>query len=115
MDTKTFKTDEFDIIDKLKTIDKLHNEVYSDIVEFMFSKRGKKPFVFTDETGYPTYYDDNSDETESVVSAYSDGKTLFFNINATDESWFDPNEYGEFDIHNFFECVLAVIDDDTNS
>ena len=75
----------------------------TDIVESLQKSKNCDHLVFTDETSYPTFYDDTTNERESIVGAKAIDGVLFITTDATfnPSSWFNWAHYGELDLDEF--------------
>lgn len=75
----------------------------TDIVESLQKSKNCDHLVFTDETSYPTFYDDTTNERESIVGAKAIDGVLFITTDATfnPSSWFNWTHYGELDLDEF--------------
>ena len=73
------------------------------IVKALQKSKNCDYLVFTDETSYPTFYDDTTNERESIVGAKAIDGVLFITTDATfsPSSWFNWTHYGEFDLDEF--------------
>ena len=75
----------------------------TDIVESLQKSKNCDHLVFTDETSYPTFYDDTTNERESIVGAKAIDGVLFIttDVNFSPSSWFNWTHYGELDLDEF--------------
>ena len=73
------------------------------IVKALQKSKNCDYLVFTDETSYPTFYDDTTNERESIVGAKAIDGVLFITTDATfkPSSWFNWTHYGELDLDEF--------------
>ena len=73
------------------------------IVEALQKSKHCDHLVFTDETSCPTFYDDTTNERESIVGAKAIDGVLFITTDATfnPSSWFNWTHYGELDLDEF--------------
>ena len=73
------------------------------IVKALQKSKNCDYLVFTDETSYPTFYDNTTNEREAIVGAKAVDGVLFLTTDTTfnPSSWFDWTHYGELDLDEF--------------
>lgn len=82
----------------------------------IFETSGNKAISFNDETGFPLFKDDNSDMLEEIVGVRVNNEVIEFNTDCDDKSedglsptgWFNPDEYGSYNIHDLFNCLIEI-------
>ena len=75
----------------------------ANIVEALQKSKNCDHLVFTDETSYPTFYDNTTNERETIVGAKAVDGVLFLTTDTTFNSanWFDWTHYGELELDEF--------------
>ena len=75
----------------------------TEIVEELQKEYHTDCIKFTDETSYPTFYDDTTNERETIVGAKAIDGVLFIttDVNFNPSSWFNWVHYGELDLDEF--------------
>ena len=105
-----FKKDFSPIFDKYRQLsllaDKAENnrrKCVTEIVEELQKEYHTDCIKFTDETSYPTFYDDTTNERETIVGAKAIDGVLFIttDVNFSPSSWFNWTHYGELDLDEF--------------
>jgi hypothetical protein len=66
---------------------------------------------FSDETTYPTFYDNTTNEMESIVGAKAVDGVLFLTTDSTFSPmcWFDWTHYGELELDEFIYIVKQIL------
>lgn len=95
-----------DLSNQSDSIWKQKQKVVTDIVEILQEKNKQGFIEFTDDTTYPSFYDESIDQTELVTKARVALGRL--ELTTADQNlWFNPNIYGELDTDEF----ISVIED----
>ena len=83
----------------------------AEIVEKIQTECHTDHIKFTDKTTYPTYYDNTTNEMESIVGAKAVDGVLFLTTDTTFNpmSWFDWTHYGEMDLDEFVYIVKQTL------
>lgn len=83
----------------------------AEIVEKIQKECQTDHIKFTDKTTYPTYYDNTTNEMESIVGAKAVDGVLFLTTDTTFNpmSWFDWTHYGEMDLDEFVYIVKQTL------
>ena len=83
----------------------------AEIIENIQKKYGIDYIKFTDETTYPTFYDNTTDEMETIVGAKAVDGVLFLMTDATFSPmlWFDWTHYGELELDEFIYIVKQTL------
>ena len=83
----------------------------AEIVEKIQKECQTDHIKFTDKTTYPIYYDNTTNETESIVGAKAVDGVLFLTTDTTFNpmSWFDWTHYGEMDLDEFVYIVKQTL------
>lgn len=73
------------------------------IVETLQKKTDNGYIEFTDETSYPIFYDETTDENEDIVGAKSVDGVLYLTTDSRFKSlsWFNWTIYGKMDLDEF--------------
>ncbi len=64
---------------------------------------------FSDETTYPTFYDNTTNEMESVLGAKVEDGVLLLTTDAAFICWFDWTHYGELELDEFIYIVKQTL------
>ena len=80
-------------------IERIQKEYHTDHIEF------------TDETSFPTFYDNTTNEMETIVGAKAVDGVLFLTTDATFSPmcWFDWTHYGEMELDEFIYIVKQTL------
>lgn len=83
----------------------------AEIVENIQKECQTDHIKFTDKTTYPTYYDNTTNEMETIVGAKAVDGVLFLTTDTTFNpmSWFDWTHYGEMDLDEFVYIVKQTL------
>lgn len=83
----------------------------AEIVENIQKEYHTDYIKFTDETTYPTFYDNTTDEMETIVGAKAVDGVLFLMTDATFSPmlWFDWTHYGELELDEFIYIVKQTL------
>ena len=83
----------------------------AEIVEGIQKKYGIDHIKFTDETTYPTFYDNTTNEMETIVGAKAVDGVLFLTTDVTFSTmcWFDWTHYGEMELDEFIYIVKQTL------
>lgn len=83
----------------------------AEIVEKIQKECNTDHIKFTDKTTYPTYYDNTTNEMETIVGAKAVDGVLFLTTDTTFNpmSWFDWTHYGEMDLDEFVYIVKQTL------
>jgi hypothetical protein len=75
----------------------------ANIVETLQKDKKCDYLVFTDETSYPTFYDNTTNEMDTIVGAKAVDGVLFLTTDSTFSPmcWFDWTHYGELELDEF--------------
>ena len=83
----------------------------ANIVETLQKHKMCDYLVFTDETTYPTFYDNTTNEMDTIVGAKAVDGVLFLTTDATFSPmcWFDWTHYGQMDLDEFVYIVKRTL------
>lgn len=83
----------------------------AEIVESIQKEYGIDHIKFTDETSYPTFWDNTINEMETIVGAKAVDGVLFLTTDATFSPmcWFDWTHYGEMELDEFIYIVKQTL------
>lgn len=83
----------------------------AEIVEGIQKEYGIDHIKFTDETSYPTFYDNTINEMETIVGAKAVDGVLFLTTDVTFSTmcWFDWTHYGEMELDEFIYIVKQTL------
>ena len=83
----------------------------AEIVENIQKEYGIDHIKFTDETSYPIFYDNTTNEMESIVGAKAVDGVLFLTTDVTFSTmcWFDWTHYGEMELDEFIYIVKQTL------
>lgn len=83
----------------------------AEIVENIQKEYHTDHIKFTDETTYPTFYDNTTNEMESIVGAKAVDGVLFLTTDSTFSPmcWFDWTHYGELELDEFIYIVKQIL------
>lgn len=83
----------------------------AEIVESIQKEYGIEYIKFTDETSYPTFWDNTINEMETIVGAKAVDGVLFLTTDATFSPmcWFDWTHYGEMELDEFIYIVKQTL------
>ena len=83
----------------------------AEIIEGIQREYGIDHIKFTDETSYPTFYDNTTNEMDTIVGAKAVDGVLFLTTNTTFSPmcWFDWTHYGELELDEFIYIVKQTL------
>ena len=83
----------------------------ANIVENIQKEYGIDHIKFTDETTYPTFYNNMTNEMDTIVGAKAVDGVLFLTIDSTFSPmcWFDWTHYGELELEEFIYIVKQTL------
>ena len=83
----------------------------AEIVENIQKEYGIDHIKFTDETTYPTCYDNTTDERDAIVGAKAVDGVLFLTTDSTFSPmcWFDWTHYGDLELDEFIYIVKQTL------
>ena len=83
----------------------------AEIVEGIQKEYGIDHIKFTDETSYPIFYDNTTNEMETIVGAKAVDGVLFLTTDVTFSTmcWFDWTHYGEMELDEFIYIVKQTL------
>lgn len=83
----------------------------AEIVEGIQKEYGIDHIKFTDETSFPTFYDNTINEMETIVGAKAVDGVLFLTTDTTFSPmyWFDWTHYGEMELDEFIYIVKQTL------
>ena len=105
----------FDKYDQLSlTANKAENNrrrYVAEIIENIQKEYHTDCIKFSDETTYPTFYDNTTNEMESIVGAKAVDGVLFLTTDSTFSPmcWFDWTHYGELELDEFIYIVKQTL------
>ena len=112
------KKDFAPMFDKYDQLSLLANKAENDrrkyvanIVENIQKEYGIDHIKFTDETTYPTFYNNMTNEMDTIVGAKAVDGVLFLTIDSTFSPmcWFDWTHYGELELEEFIYIVKQTL------
>lgn len=105
----------FDKYDKLSLLanqaEDNRRKCIAEIVERIQKEYGLDHIKFTDETTYPTFYDNTTNEMDTIVGAKAVDGVLFLTTDSTFSPmcWFDWTHYGELELDEFIYIVKQTL------
>ena len=105
----------FDKYDKLSLLanqaEDNRRKCVAEIVENIQKEYHTDCIKFSDETTYPTFYDNTTNEMESIVGAKAVDGVLFLTTDVTFSPmcWFDWTHYGELELDEFIYIVKQTL------
>lgn len=105
----------FDKYDKLSLLanqaEDNRRKCIAEIVERIQKEYGLDHIKFTDETSYPTFWDNTINEMETIVGAKAVDGVLFLTTDSTFSPmcWFDWTHYGDLELDEFIYIVKQTL------
>ena len=81
----------------------------ADIIENIQKEYHTDHIKFSDETTYPTFYDNTTNEMEPVLGAKAVDGVLFLTTDVNFICWFDWTHYGELELDEFIYIVKQTL------